>query len=66
MFKLLKGELQSIRKFIASGGLDKSQDSKLVKHELQMEALGDRVSDLELINKLLIKYEPKRIFFGGF
>ncbi len=61
-----KGELQSIRNFIASGGLDKSQDSKLVKHELKMEALDDRVSDLELMNKLLNKYDAKRIFFKGF
>jgi len=63
---LNKGELQSIRNFIASGGLDKSQDSKLVKHELQMEALDDRISDLELKNKFLNKYDPKRIFFSGF
>jgi len=61
-----KGELQSIRNFIASGGLDKSQDIKLMKHELQMEALDDRISDLELMNKLLNKYNPKRIFFSGF
>jgi len=61
-----KGELQSIRNFVASGGLDKSQDSKLVKHELQMEALDDRISDLELMNKLLNKYDAKRIFFKGF
>lgn len=61
-----KGELQHIRNFIANGGLNKAQDSKMVKHELQMEALDDRVSDLELMNKLLNKYDAKRIFFKGF
>lgn len=61
-----KGELQSIRNFIASGGLDKAQDNKLVKHELQIEALDDRISDVELMEKMLNKYSLKRIFFRGF
>ena len=61
-----KGELQSIRNFIASGGLDKAQDNKLVKHELQMQALDDRISDVELMEKMLNKYSLKRIFFRGF
>lgn len=61
-----KSELQSIRNFIASGGLDKAQDNKLLHHELQMELLEDRVSDLELMNKLMDKYNLKRIFFKGF
>jgi len=61
-----KGELQSIRDFVASGGLDKAQDNKLVKHELQMEALDDRISDVELMEKMLNKYSFKRMFFRGF
>lgn len=61
-----KGELQRIRDFVASGGLDKAQDNKLVKHELQMEALDDRISDVELMEKMLNKYSLKRIFFRGF
>jgi Zn-finger nucleic acid-binding protein len=32
-----KGELQSIRNFVASGGLDKAQDKKLARHELELE-----------------------------
>jgi len=61
-----KGELQSIRNFVASGGLDKAQDKKLVRHELELEALDDRVSDVELMEKMLNKYSMKRIFFRGF
>lgn len=61
-----KGELKSIRDFIASGGLDKSQDAKLVKHDLKMEALDGRISDLELMEKMLNKFDVKRIFFRGF
>lgn len=61
-----KGELAFIRSFIASGGLDKSQDHTLVKHELQIEALDDRISDVELMEKMLNKYSLKRIFFRGF
>jgi len=61
-----KGELQSIRNFVASGGLDKAQDNKQVKQELKLDALSDRVSDLELMEKMLNKYNLKRIFFRGF
>lgn len=61
-----KGELQSIRNFIASGGLDKAQDNKLVKQELKLDALNDRVSDLELMEKMLNKYNMKRILLRGF
>ncbi len=61
-----KGELQHIRNFVASGGLDKAQDRELTKQELQLDALNDRVSDLELMEKMLNKYNLKRIFFRGF
>ena len=61
-----KGELTSIRSFIASGGLDKAQDGKLVHQELKLEALNDRVSDLELMEKMLNKFDLKRILFRGF
>lgn len=60
-----KGELQNIRNFVASGGLDKAQDTKLIKHELELEALDDRISDVELMEKMLKKYDLKRILFRG-
>lgn len=61
-----KDELQSIRNFVASGGLNKAQDKKLVRHELELQALDDRISDVELMEKMLNKYSLKRIFFRGF
>ncbi|GHE78967.1 zf-TFIIB domain-containing protein [Thalassotalea profundi] len=61
-----KGELASIRSFVASGGLDKAQDDKLIRQELKLDALDDRVSDLELMEKMLNKFNVKRIFFRGF
>jgi len=61
-----KSELQSIRNFVASGGLDKAQDNKLVRHELELQALDDRISDVELMEKMLNKYSLKRMFFRGF
>lgn len=61
-----KGELKQIRSFIASGGLDKAQDRQLEKQSHQIQALDDRVSDLELMEKMLNKFSAKRIFFRGF
>jgi len=61
-----KGELQSIRNFVASGGLDKAQDNKLVKQELELQALDDRISDVELMEKMLNKFSLKRMFYRGF
>lgn len=61
-----KGELKQIRQFVASGGLDKAQDRQLDNHSQQIQALDDRVSDVELMNKMLNKYSLKRIFFNGF
>lgn len=61
-----KGELVQIRNFIASGGLDKAQDRELHNHSQQLQALEDRVSDVELMEKMLNKFSVKRIFFRGF
>lgn len=61
-----KGELQHIRDFIASGGLNKANERKLFQHDQQINALDDRVSDLELMEKMLNKFDVKRILFRGF
>ncbi|NMP32703.1 hypothetical protein HII17_14165 [Thalassotalea sp. M1531] len=61
-----RDELQQIRNFIASGGLDKAQDRKIEKHGMAIDALDDRVSDLELMEKVLHKFKLKRILFRGF
>lgn len=61
-----KGELAQIRSFVASGGLDKAQDRKIDKQALLIQALDDRLSDVELMEKMLNKFSLKRIFFRGF
>lgn len=61
-----KDELIQIRNFIASGGLDKAQDRHLHNQQQAIEKLDDRVSDIELMEKMLNKFSVKRIFFRGF
>lgn len=61
-----KDELVQIRNFVASGGLDKAQDKQLGKQDIELERLNDRVSDLELMEKMLNKFDLKRILFRGF
>jgi Zn-finger nucleic acid-binding protein len=61
-----KGELKQIRSFIASGGLDKSQDREHEKHTRQIQVIDDRLSDVESMQKMLHKFSVKRIFFRGF
>ncbi len=60
------GELEQIRSFVASGGLDQAQDRKLATQASAIEKLDDRLSDVELMEKMLNKYSIKRIFFRGF
>ncbi len=59
-------ELNQIRSFIASGGLDKAQDRQLHNHSQAIDALDDRVSDLEMMEKMLNKFSVKRMLFRGF
>jgi len=61
-----KDELQQIRHFIASGGLNKAQDRILQQQASHIQALDDRISDVELMEKMLNKFNIKRIFFRGF
>ncbi|WP_170309588.1 zf-TFIIB domain-containing protein [Litorilituus lipolyticus] len=61
-----KGELKQIRSFVASGGLDKAQDRNIERNKDNIDVLNDRVSDLEMMEKMLNKFSPKRIFFRGF
>lgn len=60
------GELKQIRSFIAAGGLDQAQDRELSKLSGEMLSLTGRVSDLELMQKLLHKKAFKRWMFQGF
>jgi Zn-finger nucleic acid-binding protein len=60
------GELESIRAFIASGGIDKSQDKELSTIKTDVESLEGRVGQLEFMQKILNRWKLKRIIFDGF
>jgi Zn-finger nucleic acid-binding protein len=60
------GEIESIRAFIAAGGLDKAQDSEILKAKDEIQNLTGRVDDLELMQKILHRWNLKRWLFGRF
>jgi Zn-finger nucleic acid-binding protein len=60
------GELKQIRSFIAAGGLQQAQDKELAKHGSHLRSLETRVSDLELMQRMLHKWSFKRWMFQGF
>lgn len=59
------GELERIRLFIASGGLERFQDRRLDLVEEKVQALSNKTRDLEFTTKLLHFWNPKRILFQG-
>jgi Zn-finger nucleic acid-binding protein len=59
-----KNELTEIRKFIASGGLDKSQDNELLLHAEDMKSLALRTQNLEFMQQMLFKLNFKRWLFS--
>ncbi len=59
------GELERIRLFIASGGLERLQDKKLEGLNDEMRELATRVRGTEFMTRLLHFWNWKRIFFGG-
>lgn len=59
------GELERIRLFIASGGLERLQDKRLDKMHEEMRELASRVQGEEFMTRLLHFWNPKRIFFKG-
>ena len=58
-----KGELEQIRTFIASGGIDKDQDRSIEQNRDNLDNLKTKVRDLELMEKILHKWDLKRIRF---
>ncbi len=59
------GELERIRLFIVSGGLEKFQDHRLDMIEEKLQSVSDRTNQLEFMTKLLHFWNPKRILFQG-
>jgi len=60
------GELESIRAFIAAGGLDKSQDREIETVSTEVQDLEGRVGHLEFMQKILHRWDMKRIRYDGF
>lgn len=57
-------ELTMIRDFVASGGLDKSQDTEIRKNSAEIRGLASKVHNLEFMQKMLHRWSLKRIFFS--
>jgi Zn-finger nucleic acid-binding protein len=57
-------ELTQIRNFVASGGLDKSQDTEIRKNNAEIRGLATKVEDLEFMQKMLHRWSLKRMFFS--
>jgi Zn-finger nucleic acid-binding protein len=60
------GELESIRAFIASGGLEKAQDKEIARANDEIRDLAGKVDHLEFMQKLLHRWNFKRLMFDGF
>jgi len=60
------GELESIRAFIAAGGLDKAQDREILRAKDEIQNLAGRVGDLEFMQKIIHRWNFKRWLYGGF
>ena len=60
------GELESIRAFIASGGLEKAQDKEIDAVKTEVQDLEGRVDHLEFMQKILHRWNMKRIRYDGF
>jgi len=60
-----KGELTRIRRFIASGGLDKTQDKEILNNKMELERLASKVDNIEFLQKVLHRWNLKWIILGG-
>ncbi len=60
------GELESIRAFIAAGGMEKAQDKEIAKANDEIRDLAGRVDHLEFMQKALHRWNFKRWLFDGF
>jgi Zn-finger nucleic acid-binding protein len=60
------GELETIRTFIANGGLDKSQDKDILKNKIDITKVAEDTRELKFLVKKINKWNFKRIFWDGF
>lgn len=60
------GEMESIRSFIANGGLDKSQDHRIAHNYNDIQELATRVQEVEFTQKVLHFFDFKYWLFKIF
>lgn len=60
------GELEQIRSFIASGGLDRSQDKAIIANRDAISKVASETKDLKTVFKTINKFDLKRILLQGF
>ncbi|MBI5100486.1 MAG: zf-TFIIB domain-containing protein [Nitrospirae bacterium] len=58
------GELEKIRQFILSGGMEKSQFREIEKNRQEIRDLAENVRDVAFTHKLIHFWNWKRWFFG--
>jgi Zn-finger nucleic acid-binding protein len=57
------GELDSIRRFVADGGLDRLQDREIEKHTEAIRALAAEIGGAKFLQRLTTFWNPLRWFF---
>lgn len=60
------GEIETIRTFIANGGLDESQDKYIQTNKIDIAKVADETRELKFLVKKINKWNFKRIFWDGF
>ena len=60
------GELESIRAFIAAGGIEKAQDKQILQQHDELRELARSVDHLEFMQKVIHRWNFKRWLFDGF
>jgi Zn-finger nucleic acid-binding protein len=58
-------ELDHVRAFVANGGVDRSQDREIDRTKEELGGLRSRVGELELMEKILHKWETGRVRYRG-
>jgi Zn-finger nucleic acid-binding protein len=60
------GEMENIRSFIANGGLDKSQDNRIERSNIELKELATRVHEVEFTQRVLHFFDFKYWLFKIF
>jgi Zn-finger nucleic acid-binding protein len=59
------GELDNIRSFVANSGVTASQDRDILMNTIDIDAMKPKIRDLEMMEKILHRWDARRIFLRG-